>query len=71
MSSVGELNLSEALLRRVLNDRNENILITIFTDTGFENAKKKFGENKRVEILFFPLDFRFAVKKILKLKNIK
>lgn len=71
MSSVGELNLSEPLIKKVLNERSENILITLFTDTGFENAKNKFGNSERVEIIFFPLDFRFAIKNILKLKKIK
>lgn len=71
MSSVGEVNASEPLILKLLEIREEDILITVMTDTGIETAKNKFAKEKRVKIIYFPLDFRFSINKILKRLDIK
>ncbi len=71
LSSVGELNLSEGIIKELLEKRKENILISVFTDTGYDLANKRYGGNIRVKIIYFPVDFRFAIKNILKRINLK
>ena len=38
----------------------------MMTDTGMETASKKYFENPRVDILYFPLDDFFAIRNILR-----
>lgn len=64
-SSVGEINLSEILIKKLLQERKERILITLFTDTGLEVAKSKFKNNDRIDIFYFPLDDKRNIKEIL------
>lgn len=64
-SSVGEINLSEVLIKKLLKNRKERILITLFTDTGIAVAKDKFKKEDRVDIFYFPLDDKKDIKKIL------
>jgi 3-deoxy-D-manno-octulosonic-acid transferase len=71
ISSVGEVNASEPLISKLLELRKENILITIMTDTGMNIAETKFSKEKRVKTIYFPLDFKFAIKRILKIVDIK
>lgn len=68
-SSVGEVNLSDSLIKKVLEKKSENILLSVFTDTGYETAEKKYLANDRIKIIYFPLDDYFLIKNIL--KNIK
>lgn len=70
-SSVGEINLSDALIKKLLAERNENILISIFTDTGYETAQNKYSKEERIKLIYFPLDSRCEIKKILKMINLK
>ena len=65
-SSVGEINLSETLIKKLLENRKERILLTMFTDTGIGVARDKFGKNKRVDIFYFPLDDRKNILDILR-----
>lgn len=65
-SSVGEVNLSDSLIKKILEKKSENILLSVFTDTGFETAKKKYSTNDRIKIIYFPLDDYFLIKTILK-----
>ena len=65
-SSVGEINLSETLIKKLLENRKERILLTMFTDTGIGVARDKFKNNERVNIYYFPLDDRKNIDKILK-----
>ena len=65
-SSVGEVNLSEALVKKILSERKERILLTVMTDTGMGTAKEKYKNNERVDILYFPLDDKNVIKNILK-----
>ena len=65
-SSVGEVNLSDSLIKKILEKKSENILLSVFTDTGFETAEKKYSTNDRIKIIYFPLDDYFLIKTILK-----
>lgn len=65
-SSVGEINLSETLIKKILESRQERILLTMFTDTGIGVARDKFGKNERVDIFYFPLDDKKNILDILK-----
>ena len=65
-SSVGEVNLSDSLIKKILEKKSENILLSVFTDTGFETAEKKYSDNDRIKIIYFPLDDYFLIKTILK-----
>ena len=46
-SSVGEVNLSEDLVKKFYSISRKNILISLFTDTGYENAVKNILIRKR------------------------
>ncbi len=63
-SSVGEINLSDALIKKLKENFQENILITVFTDTGYETALNKYSKDDKISILKFPLDDMFILKKI-------
>ena len=65
-SSVGEVNLSDSLIKKILEKKSESILLSVFTDTGFETAEKKYSTNDRIKIIYFPLDDYFLIKTILK-----
>ena len=64
-SSVGEVNLSEALVKKILYERKERIILTVMTDTGMGTAKDKYKDNNRMDILYFPLDNRKIIRSIL------
>lgn len=70
-SSVGETNLSEPLVREILKRRNEQILLSAFTDTGYENLKIKYKNERRVQIIYFPLDSKKIIQEILKKIELK
>ena len=70
-SSVGEINLSDALIKKLLSERKENILISVFTDTGYETAQNKYSKDEKVKIIYFPLDSRGEIKNILKKIELK
>lgn len=70
-SSVGEINLSDSLIRKMLLERKEEILITMFTDTGYATAKKKYKTESRINICYFPIDDYFLIRKILSKINVK
>lgn len=70
-ASVGEVNLSESLVRRLLARGNEKILVTMMTDTGMATAKAKYEKDDRVRLLYFPLDDLSAIRKILRRMSLK
>ncbi len=65
-ASVGEINLSESLVRKLLAKGNERVLVTMMTDTGMATAKAKYEGDDRVHLLYFPLDDLLAIRKILR-----
>ena len=70
MSSVGEFNLSKELIEELLR-KGERVLISVMTDTGYNAVKKAYDSNENVEIIYFPLDDLFAIKRIFEKFNIK
>lgn len=70
-SSVGEINLTETLIKKILDKREERILLTLFTDTGFDVANTKFGTDPRVDIFYFPLDDKKNIRSILSKMQLK
>ncbi|UUV18721.1 3-deoxy-D-manno-octulosonic acid transferase [Fusobacteria bacterium ZRK30] len=65
-ASVGEVNLAEPIINKFIDETQEKIILTMMTDTGMETARKKYADETRVDLLFFPLDDYFCIKKILK-----
>jgi tRNA (guanine-N7-)-methyltransferase len=65
-SSVGEVNLSDTLIKSLLKRIGKKILITTFTDTGYETAKSRYQNEEQIDILYFPLDDKGCIRKILK-----
>lgn len=62
--SVGEVNMLPELVRRLEKQHPEIALaISSSTDTGFDLARKHFGDER---VFFCPLDFTWAVRRTLK-----
>ena len=61
-SSVGEINLSDALIKKLLAEKKEDILISIFTDTGYETAQNKYSKEERIKLIYFPLDCKNEIR---------
>lgn len=70
-SSVGEVNLSENLVMKFFSIFKTNILISTFTDTGYETAKKKYSAYEKIKVIYFPLDDRKKIKEILSIIDLK
>lgn len=70
-SSVGEINLSDALIKKLLLEREEDILISVFTDTGYATGEKKYSQENRIKLIYFPLDSKRVINKILDRIEIK
>ena len=69
-SSVGEFNLSKELIEKILQarkgEKNQKVILSVMTDTGFSAVSKIYSEDKNVKIFYFPLDDFFTMKKIYK-----
>ena len=63
-SSVGEFNLTQELIEKMLKDSNRKLILSVMTDTGFSTVNKKYSANGNVKIIYFPLDDFFTVHKI-------
>lgn len=70
LSSVGELNLSEKLIEKLLN-KNKKIYLTLMTDTGMELFRKRYQENPDIIGAYFPLDDYFLIKKTANMLDIE
>ncbi|PID67276.1 MAG: tRNA (guanosine(46)-N7)-methyltransferase TrmB [Fusobacteriales bacterium] len=70
-SSVGEVNLSESLVKKFHSVFKKNILLSVFTDTGYENAKKKYAKYDKIKVIYFPLDEKKKILEILSYINLK
>ena len=68
-SSVGEVNLSEDLVNKFYSISRKNILISVFTDTGYENAVKKYSAKNKIKVIYFPIDDKEKIQEILKKIN--
>ena len=70
-SSVGEVNLSEDLVNKFYSISRKNILISVFTDTGYENAVKKYSAKNKIKVIYFPIDDKDKIQEILKKINLQ
>ena len=71
-SSVGEFNLSQELIEKILKSgKKEKIILSVMTDTGFSAVNKKYSENDNVKVFYFPLDDFFVLRKIYKKYKIR
>lgn len=70
-ASVGEVNLSESLVREFLENTDFKILITMMTDTGRATAEAKYKNDKNIDLLYFPIDDFFKIREILAKINLK
>jgi len=70
-ASVGEINLSETFTKLILKEEETKVLLTCLTDTGMEIAKEKYKESNNISLLYFPLDDKGTIKKILNQINLK
>ena len=71
-SSVGEFNLSQELIEKILESgKKEKIILSVMTDTGFSAVNKKYSENDNVKVFYFPLDDFFVLRKIYKKYKIR
>ena len=71
-SSVGEVNLSEDLVKKFYSISRKNILISVFTDTGYENAVKKYSDKKKIKVIYFPIDDKKKINEnVSKVASIK
>jgi len=61
--SVGEVNTLRALVPK-LTDAGYDVVICVTTDTGLARAKNLFGDS--LEVLRYPFDFSFAVRRFLR-----
>ena len=51
-------------------DETKNIIISVVTDTGYNQALNKYSSSK-VKVVYFPLDVNFLIKKMFKNINIE
>ena len=64
--SVGEVNLTVPLVRRLTADRSQwRLTVSVGTDTGIARARALFGENADVDVVRYPLDASWAVRRFL------
>ena len=70
-SSVGEVNLSEDLVNKFYSISRKNILISVFTDTGYENTVKKYSAKNKIKVIYFPIDDKDKIQEILKKINLQ
>lgn len=71
-SSVGEFNLSQELIEKILESgKKEKIILSVMTDTGFSAVNKKYSENDNIKVFYFPLDDFFVLRKIYKKYKIR
>lgn len=64
-SSLGEINLLEPFIKKILIDETKKLIISVVTDTGYNQATLKY-QSPNVKIVYFPLDNIFSIKKLFK-----
>ena len=69
VSSVGELNLCDELINKLI-EKKEEIIISVMTSTGMSELTKRYKNNKNINSIYFPLDDYYSLKKIFKKNKI-
>ncbi|MDR3258221.1 MAG: 3-deoxy-D-manno-octulosonic acid transferase, partial [Fusobacteriaceae bacterium] len=64
-ASVGEINLSEPLVKKLLEKKKEKILITCITDAGMKLSEHKYSKYENIKLKYFPLDNKKEIEKII------
>lgn len=62
-SSVGEVNVAEAIIKAFSEERSVSFTLSTFTWDGFKHARERFG--KQAHTLILPLDFKWCVRRAL------
>jgi len=70
-ASVGEVNLSEPLVKKLREETGFQIIVTMMTDTGMKTALEKYQEDSDIKLLYFPVDDYLSIKKILNRMDLK
>ena len=70
LSSVGEMNLAEKLIKNIL-DSNKKVYLTVMTDTGMDLFRKRYSGNPDIKGAYFPLDDYFLIKKTVNMLDIE
>ncbi len=65
--SLGELRASVNFIGLIKERTGKNIYLSVTTRTGYDSAKELYKNNKYVSVFYFPYDFNFSVKSVLKL----
>jgi len=64
--SVGEINATRTLVQRLQDARPDvQCIISVTTDSGFDQARQLYSGNTRVILIRYPLDFTSAVRRTL------
>lgn len=64
--SVGELNATPAMVSMLEQARPElRFIISTTTQTGFDRANELYGNNPKISVIRFPIDFSAAVRRLL------
>jgi tRNA (guanine-N7-)-methyltransferase len=64
-ASVGEINLSETLVKKLSEKRKEKILITCITDAGMKLSECKYSKYENIKLKYFPLDDKNQIETII------
>src|SRR5206468_8517104 len=64
--SVGEVNATKALIEQLRSARHDlSFAVSVTTETGFEQARKLYGENPEILLVRYPLDVTGAIDRVL------
>lgn len=64
--SLGEINATRAMLQTLGNARPDlRFVISTTTDTGYARGRELYGQDPRVVVIRFPLDFSAAINRVL------
>ena len=62
--SVGEVNAASSLICEILKTYSgHHLVLSTTTKTGQDQEKRKYKDNTRISVIYFPLDFSWSVKK--------
>lgn len=65
--SLGEIRASVYFIELLQSSRFKKVFLSATTKTGYEFAKNKYKNDGGVSVFYFPYDFYFSIKNILKI----